>query len=310
MRDSRRTTFRNMARKFIEMIGISDAGSVRQFNEDSIALDPEKGSMVLADGMGGHRAGEVASRMATEAIVNELKSRIPELGDAAGQHSPQLVVDRSIKRANKSVYEAAQVNPAYQGMGTTVAVAIFYNNAVALGHLGDSRIYRLRGGALQLLTRDDSLLRDQVELGIIAAADASESHNRSLVTRALGIDAAVSPHLREEQALPGDIFLLCSDGLNDLVDDADIELILHSLESNLPLAAQHLVQAAKDNGGYDNVSVILGRVLKPFPAAGRLWWFDRLFAGLKCFSGRSHGKAGAEQRRGGPPSMLSRQGPR
>jgi PPM family protein phosphatase len=270
-----------MARKFIEMVGITDVGSVRQFNEDSIALDPEKGCMVLADGMGGHRAGEVASRMAAEAIFNELKSRIPELGNAAGQHSPRLVVDRSIKRANKSVHETAQANPAYQGMGTTVAVAVFHDNAVALGHLGDSRIYRLRGDALRLLTRDDSLLRDQVELGIIAAADASESHNRSLVTQALGIGEAVSPHLREESALPGDVFMLCSDGLNDLVDDADIGLIMRSLDSNLPLAAQHLVQAAKDNGGYDNVSVILGKVLRPFPAAARRSWFDRLLGWFK-----------------------------
>ncbi len=258
------------------MVGITDAGSVRQFNEDSIALDPDSGSMVLADGMGGHRAGEVASRMATEAIFNELKSRTPEFGHAAGERSPQLTVDRSIKRANKTVYEAAQANPGYQGMGTTVVAAVFHDNAIALGHLGDSRVYRLRDGALQLLTRDDSLLLDQVELGIIAAADAGDSHNRSLVTRALGIGETVSPHLHEEPALPGDIFLVCSDGLNDLVDDADIELILDSLGGNPVLAAQHLVQAAKDNGGYDNVSVILAKVMKPFPASTGPIWLDRL----------------------------------
>jgi PPM family protein phosphatase len=268
-----------MAQKFIEMVGITDVGSVRQYNEDSIAIDPEKGVMALADGMGGHRAGDVASRLATEAIFNELKSRIAEFGNGAGPHSPRLAVDQSIKRANKTVYGAAQANAAYQGMGTTVAAAVFYDNRVTLGHLGDSRIYRLRGNMLQLLTRDDSLLRDQVELGIIAAADASESHNRSLVTRALGIGEDVSPHLREEQTLPGDIFLLCSDGLNDLVDDADIELIMYSLKSNLALAAHHLIQTAKDNGGYDNVSVILGRVLKPFPPARR--WVSRLFRWLR-----------------------------
>jgi PPM family protein phosphatase len=266
-----------MARKPIEMVGITDAGSVRQFNEDSIAFDPEKGAMVLADGMGGHRAGEVASRMSTEVISTEIKSGIPELRHAASQHSPRLMVDRSIKRANKSVYDAAQAHVAYNGMGTTVAVALFHDNAVALGHLGDSRIYRLRAGSLQLLTRDDSLLSDQVELGLIAAGDAGESHNRSLVTRALGIGDQVSPHLREEEALPGDIFLLCSDGLNDLVDDADIELIVNSLESNLELAAQHLIQAAKDNGGYDNVSVVMGKVVRAFPARYKLGWFARLF---------------------------------
>jgi protein phosphatase len=270
-----------MARRSIEMVGITDAGSVRQFNEDSIALDPDNGSLVLADGMGGHRAGEVASRMATEAIFNELKSRIPEFGDAAGERSPRLTVERSIKRANKTVYEAAQSNPAYQGMGTTVVAAVFYDNAIAVGHLGDSRVYRLRDGGLQLLTRDDSLLLDQVDLGIIAAADAGDSHNRSLVTRALGIGETVSPHLHEEPVLPGDIFLVCSDGLNDLVGDDDIELIVDSLDSNPLLAAQHLVQAAKDNGGYDNVSVILARVTRPFPAGNGRGWLRRLFGWLK-----------------------------
>jgi protein phosphatase len=166
-------------------------------------------------------------------------------------------------------------------MGTTVAVAVFYDDAVALGHIGDSRIYRLRDKSLQLLTRDDSLLRDQVELGIIAPADASESHNRSLVTRALGIEEDISPHIHEEPALPGDIFLLCSDGLNDLVDDADIELIMHSLDSNLTLAAHHLIQTAKDNGGYDNVSVIVGKVLKTFPAASHKRWITRVFGWLR-----------------------------
>jgi serine/threonine protein phosphatase PrpC len=270
-----------MAQKFIEMVGLSDVGSVRQYNEDSIAIDPDNAAMALADGMGGHRAGEVASRIATEAIFTELKSQIAEFGNAASQHSPRLAIEQSIKRANKSVFEAAQANAAYQGMGTTVAVALFYDNAVAIGHIGDSRIYRLRSRALRLLTRDDSLLRDQVELGIIAAADASESHNRSLVTQALGIEQDISPHIHAEQTLPGDIFLLCSDGLNDLVDDADIELIMNSLKSNLPLAAHHLVQAAKDNGGYDNVSVIIGRILKPFPAASQQRWITRVFGWLR-----------------------------
>jgi serine/threonine protein phosphatase PrpC len=280
MLEPRRTIFRNMAQKFIEMVGITDVGSVRQYNEDSIAIDPEKGVMALADGMGGHRAGEVASRLAIESVSNELESRIVEFGNAAGPHSPRLALDQSIKRANKAVYSTAQANAAYQGMGTTVAVAVFYDNAVTLGHIGDSRIYRLRGNALQLLTRDDSLLRDQVELGIIAAADARDSHNRSLVTRALGIGDDVAPHIHEEQTLPGDIFLLCSDGLNDLVDDADIELIVYSLKTNLALAAHHLIQTAKDNGGYDNVSVILGRVLKPFPPASQRRWIARLFRWL------------------------------
>lgn len=271
-----------MAQKFIDIVGVTDVGSVRQFNEDSIATDAENGVLVLADGMGGHRAGEIASRMATEVIFNEIKSRLAEFGNAAAELSPPLAVEQSIKRANVAVHRAAQGNAAYEGMGTTVAVAVFYNNAVTFGHLGDSRIYRLRARSLQLLTRDDSLLRDQVELGLIAATEASDSHNRSLVTRAIGIGDDVYPHIQNEQVLPGDIYLLCSDGLNDLVEDADIELILQSLKSNLALAAHHLVQTAKDLGGYDNVSVIVARILRPFPFASRRSLSARLFSWLKA----------------------------
>jgi protein phosphatase len=190
-------------------------------------------------------------------------------------------MNESINHANKAIFDAAQARPTHQGMGTTLAAALFYDNGIVLGHVGDSRIYRLRGNTLELLTRDDSLLRDQVDLGLIAAADASASHNRSLVTQALGMAEVVPPHLREEDAAPGDLYLLCSDGLNDLVDDADIELILTSLRTHLPLAAHHLVQAAKDNGGYDNVSVIVAKVLKPFPAARRDGWIARLIGWLR-----------------------------
>jgi serine/threonine protein phosphatase PrpC len=272
--------FRSMSHNFIEMAAVTDVGSVRQFNEDSIVTDAEIGAAILADGMGGHRAGEVASRMATDIIMNGLQSQVAEFRSDTSSQSPLQAIDESINRANKAVFDAALGQSTYRGMGTTLALVLFYDNRVTLGHIGDSRIYRLRNNALQLLTRDDSLLRDQIELGFIAAADAGESHNRSLVTRALGIEESVGAHLREDEAAPGDIYLLCSDGLNDLVEDADIELIVSELKVNLPLAANHLVQAAKDNGGYDNVSVILARVLKPFPAASHKRWAARLLRWL------------------------------
>jgi serine/threonine protein phosphatase PrpC len=265
----------------IEMAAITDAGSVRQFNEDSIAIDPAIGVAVLADGMGGHRAGEVASHMATQIILSALRPRGGPFRTAAGQPSPLQAIEASINRANHAVFDAAQGEPTYRGMGTTLALALFYDDRVVLGHIGDSRIYRLRNNALQLLTRDDSLLRDQVELGLISAADSSASHNRSLVTRALGIDKSVHAHVREEDAVPGDIYLLCSDGLNDLVEDGDVELIISALGTNLPLAANHLVQAAKDNGGYDNVSVILAKVRKPLSAASLWRWIARRFGSLE-----------------------------
>src|SRR5512143_939677 len=250
-----------MARKFIDAAAATDPGNVRQYNEDSIAMDPELGVVVVADGMGGHRSGEVASAMAARVVLAGLRR------PRADKHSPLLAVEESINQANLAIWGAAQARAGQLGMGTTLALALFRNDRIVIGHIGDSRVYRLRGGKLQLMTRDDSLLRDQVDAGLISVADAGESHNRSLVTQALGVAAQVAPHVRQVDAEPGDIVLVCSDGLNDLVDDADIELILQALGANLPLAAQLLVQTAKDNGGYDNITAIVARLRKLFPAA-------------------------------------------
>lgn len=269
-----------MSRHFLEVVGVTDVGRIRSYNEDSLVTDIEHGIFVLADGMGGHRSGEVASRIATEVIASGLEARVAEFRpDIAG--APRQAVEQTMDRANKTVFETAKGRSTYRGMGTTVALALFYDNRVTLGSVGDSRIYRLRADRLELLTQDDSLLRDQVEIGLISAANTAESHNRHILTRALGTQETVSTHLREEEAVPGDIYLLCSDGLNDLVEDADIELIVGSLKMNLPLAAHHLVQEANDNGGYDNVSVILVRVREPFPAARRRGWASRLFGWMR-----------------------------
>jgi serine/threonine protein phosphatase PrpC len=267
-----------MTHLIIDAAGLTDVGSVRQYNEDSIMLDVERGLMVLADGMGGHRAGEVASRMAVEALLTTLHDKVALFSPDDDPVSLRPVVEQSIIRANDEIFAAAQSNPNWHGMGTTLAVAVFHGRRVTLAHVGDSRIYRLRFNRLQLLTRDDSLLRDQVELGLIAVADAGGSHNRNLVTRAVGIEAQVKPHVRDEQILAGDLYLLCSDGLNDLVDDGDIELIMNSLKVNLPLAVHHLVQAAKDNGGHDNISAILVRLREAAPPDVRLGWLGRLLA--------------------------------
>jgi protein phosphatase len=156
-------------------------------------------------------------------------------------------------------------------MGTTLALALFHGERVTLAHVGDSRIYRLRDGELQLLTRDDSLLRDQIDLDLIDAQDAGGSHNRHLVTGALGIHEDVALHLQEQDTCDGDLYLLCSDGLHDMVDDADIGLILQALQANLPLAASHLVQLANDLGGHDNISVALVR-LQSRAAGWHAWW--------------------------------------
>jgi protein phosphatase len=261
----------------LEVTALTDVGSVRQYNEDSLAIDAGRGIVAIADGMGGHRAGEVASRMAADVLLTGLARAADRFRPHAQPSGPALAVTECIKRANRTIYEAGRADARYRGMGTTLALAVFFDDEVTLAHVGDSRVYRVRGGRLTLLTRDDSLLRDQVDLGVISAAEAHQSHNRSLVTRALGVYESVSPHVQQDAARPGDLYLVCSDGLNDLVPDDDIELILTELDANLPLAAQVLVQAAKDNGGLDNVSVILARVRAPFPAAPG-GWLARLVA--------------------------------
>lgn len=257
----------------VEAVGVTDAGSVRQFNEDRIVLAPEIGVVALADGMGGHRAGEIASHMAADLVVDSLRSHLASAGATGAQHSPLLAIDKSINQANRRIFDAAQSSRAREGMGTTLAMAMFHDRGATIAHVGDSRIYRLRGGRLALLTRDDSLLRHQVETGLIGANDVADSHNRAFVTQALGVAEAVDAHCRDVDLMPGDVFLLCSDGLNDLVDDDDIELIVLSLTGNLGLAAHVLVQTAKDNGGYDNISVILARA---GTGSSRSGWLARL----------------------------------
>lgn len=269
-----------MADEFIEVAALSDVGNVRQYNEDSLAVDVATGILALADGMGGHRAGEVASRMATESLRGSLGAAVAELDSRSSAPLPRHVIEESINQANAAIRAAGRADPKCSGMGTTLVLAVFRGRQVTLAHVGDSRIYRVRAGHLRLLTRDDSLVRDQVELGVISAEEASRSHNRSLVTRALGIADTVSAHVAHDDVLPGDVYLLCSDGLNDLVPDPDIELIVASLAANLPLAALHLVQAAKDNGGFDNVSVILARVPEPAAQVARQGWLARFFAWL------------------------------
>ncbi len=249
----------------IEGVSLSDTGKVRTCNEDSVALVPAQGLAIVADGMGGHRAGDVASRLVLDTLLDRLPEKISYWRAGGRRPTPLQFCEQIVREANLAVYRAAQQQANLRGMGTTLALALFHGDHVALVHVGDSRIYRLRDGQLKLLTRDDSLLRDQVDQGLIDAAEAGESHNRHLVTGALGIARTVNVHLCEEVVRPDDLYLLCSDGLTDLVDEADIELILAELKANLPLAATHLVQLANDYGGFDNISVVLVRAVAVRP---------------------------------------------
>src|SRR5688572_26765508 len=268
----------------LEIASCTDPGMVRSHNEDSIASDAASGLVVLADGMGGYNAGEVASGIATTVITTELRKLFTKVRpfevdpETSGPVASRLVREQ-VKKANTSIFQAAQSQPQYAGMGTTLVVCLFYDNRVLVAHLGDSRLYMLRDGKFKQVTRDHSLLQEQIDSGIITAEQAKKAAHKNLVTKALGIDPTVEPEIHEYPTRIGDVYLLCSDGLCDMVEDEDIGMTLQALGGNLKLAAQQLVQMANDNGGRDNVSVILVRVLREYPGARGV--MAKVFAWLK-----------------------------
>lgn len=268
----------------LEIVSLTNPGMVRSHNEDSIAQELACGLVVLADGMGGYNAGEVASGIAVSVVATEVSYQLRDVNPAerdekTGEELGVLLLGSNIQKANASIFHAAQSQPQYAGMGTTIVSGLFYDNRVVVGHVGDSRMYRLRGEKLETITRDHSLLQDQIDSGMISVADARLSQNKNLVTRAVGIDAEVVPEIHVHDVLAGDIYLLCSDGLNDMVEDNDIQSTLHAMQGNLPLAAEQLIQMANDNGGRDNVSVILVKVKGEFSVPRG--WLEKLLNWFK-----------------------------
>ncbi len=222
--------------------------------------------------------------MATTVIITEMqqvlqKAQPYEVDAKTRQQVGARLVREQVLKANTSIYQAAQSQPQYAGMGTTLVVCLFYDNKVLVAHLGDSRLYMLRDGKFKQVTRDHSLLQEQIDSGLISAEQAKNAQHKNLVTKALGIDPSVEPEIHEYPAKPGDIYLLCSDGLCDMVEDEDIGMAVQTFAANLKMAASHLVQMANDNGGRDNVSVILVRVLREYPAARGV--MAKVFAWLK-----------------------------
>ncbi len=268
----------------LEIVSSTDPGMVRSHNEDSVASDAANGLVVLADGMGGYNAGEVASGMATTVIITEMQQMLAnvqphQVDQKTNKEIATQLVHEQVLKANTSIYQAAQSQPQYAGMGTTLIVCLFFDNRVLVAHIGDSRVYMLRAGEFKQVTRDHSLLQEQIDSGLITPEQAKHAQHKNLVTRALGIDPGVEPEIHEYPVKPGDIYLLCSDGLCDMVEDEDIGMTLQALGGNLTLCAQQLVQMANDNGGRDNVSVILVRVLREYPAGRGV--MAKVFAWLK-----------------------------
>src|SRR5689334_303475 len=267
----------------LQTASLTDAGRVRDHNEDCIESRPDIGLFVLADGMGGYNAGEVASGMATSLIADGFSEAwkprdVDRMGREEAKAYAEKLLREQIARANNAIFTTSQNNPECAGMGTTLVVCQFYDNFVAVAHIGDSRLYRLRGDVMEQVTRDHSLLQEQLDSGLITPEEAKLSQNKNLVTRALGIDPVVEPEIHVHETQPDDTYLLCSDGLSDMVEDEEIRLTLITLKSNPNLTVQQLVQAANDNGGRDNISAMLIRVAEPYGVPrGWLARFKALF---------------------------------
>ena len=264
----------------LEIVGVTDVGRKRSHNEDAIGSDMETGLVVLADGMGGYQAGEVASAIAVDTILDEFRVKLKdidtgEVDDESEYSKETLLIKAAIEKANDQIYETAQSTPECHGMGTTVVAAGFYDNRLTVAHVGDSRFYRLREGRLEQLTSDHSLLQELIDKGFYTPEEARKSLNKNLVTRAMGVELNVSPDVQEDFVNSGDIYLLCSDGLTDLVEDSEIALILRACTNNLEEAGRALVEKANDCGGKDNISVILARTLKAFTA--KKTWTSKVF---------------------------------
>jgi protein phosphatase len=259
---------------------------VRTHNEDSVFVDGEAGLAVLADGMGGYSAGEVASGIAVNVVSSglmpELRSgrELSKVDVQSGLTHAAMLLSQQIAAANKGIYEAAQARPECAGMGTTIVAAVFFGNRVSIGHIGDSRCYRLRGDKLEQLTHDHSLLQEQIDSGQLTKEQAKYSLNKNLVTRALGIEAIVPADISEYRLEADDLYLLCSDGLTDMVEPDVVQGVIAAKRTELPEAAADLVELANQNGGRDNISVILVRVPQGFlPASG---WAQRFLAKRKA----------------------------
>ncbi len=237
--------------------GVTDVGMNREHNEDSIGWDTGLGLVLLADGMGGHNAGEIASELAVTTIREALHDvLLPELVEANVINFADAVRE-AVVYANEEIHLQAHQRIECAGMGTTLVMALFHDKKITYAHVGDSRIYRFRNGEVEQITSDHSLVQEMVDNGYLSEEEAMLSTNRNLITRALGIAPDVEVDVVTNDLEQDDVYLLCSDGLSDLVDEEDMQATLLQHQKGLHAAAQTLVDLANARGGTDNISVIL-----------------------------------------------------
>lgn len=247
----------------IEASGLSDIGQTRSHNEDNFLVDVSQGLFIVADGMGGHQHGEVASRLAVDSIrqsVNAPPAKGHSSGSSRDDGGNRNRLSDAVAGAHDYVLGAIQEDVSLLGMGTTVVAMLIHDDMAAIAHVGDSRAYRLENDRLELLTEDHTWVREQVSAGHLSERQAREHPLRNVVTQALGGTGEVAVEVSEERLHPGQIYLLCSDGLTSMLEDVEIESHLKSGQS-LERICRDLVQAANGRGGLDNVTVVLVRVL-------------------------------------------------
>lgn len=266
----------------LEFATLTDTGRVRLQNEDCIAISRPYGFAVLADGMGGYSGGEIASGIAINVVKTVLESQLPDpqadlptLPVSTTRTLPQLL-DDAIQMANTAILEAARNEPQHAGMGTTIVVTVVGHDTITIAHVGDSRVYRLRHGELEQLTRDHSLLQEQIDAGLIHPEQARFALNRNLVTRAVGVGPELAVEVNTHHVQAGDVFLLCSDGLSDMLTSEEIFAVLSDGLMPLQATCDMLVERANENGGHDNISVVLirkeqSRGEKEPGLLGRIW---------------------------------------
>jgi len=247
-----------------QFFGKSDVGLVRELNEDCINTNQELGFVILADGMGGHKGGEIASAMAVSGIAEDLKNAVSH-GSAADAQDNKVaeVLAHSVEKVNKEIFITSQNNEHYQGMGTTIVVAIAHDSTLHYAHVGDSRLYRLRNKEFEQLTSDHSLINELLAQGYYKSPEeAASAGQKNIITRAVGINENVQVDVAKTEAAENDIYLLCSDGLSDMVSNETISELLQKHQHDLAEALNALIAEACDAGGRDNVSVILMHVVK------------------------------------------------
>ena len=239
-----------------EFFARTDCGRVRANNEDAVSIDAQAQLAVLADGMGGYSAGEVASGMAIALITAEMRDWLAQSKAPPSAHDIRRALEIGVDNANQAIYSASLANAAYAGMGTTLVVGMLSADKLVLGHVGDSRCYRLRAGVLKQITHDHSWLQEQVDAGLLTPQQAAVSPNRNLVTRALGVEATVLVEINEFKMEPHDLLLMCSDGLSEMLAQDEIMALL-ATDKTLEEKTTHLIATANANGGRDNISVLL-----------------------------------------------------